>query len=339
VGLAITLGSALALPAAPVGGILIDRFGAKSVVVACHVIRSVAFSGYLLIHGFAPFLAVLLVMSIANQTFQAANQALVAELVEPSDRDRWYGLTRLALNAGLGAGSLVAAAVTAVSAQGGLRVVVAANSVSFVVAAWAATHVRSRTTRLAERSGTAGGYRTLLRDRAFLGLVLLTPFIGLSLVVLQIAVPPFLVGDLHQSTWIVGLLFALSTAVVLVAQIPVLHALDTWRRTWSMALGIVCYGTSFVLLGLARQITGPTLGPYLCLVITIYTLGEVVLIPTASALAANMAPADFRGRYLSAFQSAIWVGRTAGPVLFTGLLGSARRSCGCCWPDWRRLPR
>jgi MFS family permease len=44
------------------------------------------------------------------------------------------------------------------------------------------------------------------------------------------------------------------------------------------------------------------------------TLGELILVPTASAYAANLAPADMRGRYMSLYALTWTVASAIGPV-------------------------
>jgi len=46
----------------------------------------------------------------------------------------------------------------------------------------------------------------------------------------------------------------------------------------------------------------------------ICTIGELMLMPTSSALVANIAPEDKRGRYMSVFNLSQGVGRGIGPI-------------------------
>jgi DHA1 family multidrug resistance protein-like MFS transporter len=53
----------------------------------------------------------------------------------------------------------------------------------------------------------------------------------------------------------------------------------------------------------------------LALCVLIFTLGELLVVPSSIALAANLAPEDRRGLTLGAFGFAIMIGRCVGPLV------------------------
>jgi MFS family permease len=54
----------------------------------------------------------------------------------------------------------------------------------------------------------------------------------------------------------------------------------------------------------------------------IMTLGELLLVPTATALVANIAPPDMRARYMGSFSLSFRIGAGIGPVV-GGLLSDS----------------
>ena len=121
VGLGLTVASGVGLVATPLSGPLIDRLGERFVAVMTNLLRAVCFAAYLIVHSFAGFLIVALLLAAGNNSAGAAGTALVVDLAAPEDRDRWYALNRMAFNAGAGAGALLAGVLVAVGGTAGYR--------------------------------------------------------------------------------------------------------------------------------------------------------------------------------------------------------------------------
>jgi MFS family permease len=56
VGLALSVAKGVSLATVPLQGALVDRFGARTLQIAAHLIRAVGFLGFLLAHSFPVFL-------------------------------------------------------------------------------------------------------------------------------------------------------------------------------------------------------------------------------------------------------------------------------------------
>jgi MFS family permease len=80
-----------------------------------------------------------------------------------------------------------------------------------------------------------------------------------------------------------------------------------------MTLGMVVIGSGFILTGFVRSI------PLLALTVVIWTFGEMLYFPMASAHVANVSPPDMRGRYHGAWGIAWGLGAVLGPVGGTAL--------------------
>lgn len=319
VGLGLTLGPGIALLLVPTSGAVIDRLGARTVCIGSQVLRGLAFASYLVIQGFLPFLAVTMVIAVGSRAYLSSSQALVAQLVPTVQSDRWYGKASLVSNAGAGLGSLLAGLLVGMGERAGYELVAELNAASFFLGAWLLSRVPAGP-GVAVRS--AGGYRTLLSDWPYLGFALVCPLLGLSIVVLQVALPPFVVQYLRAPAWSLGPLFALATAVVVVGQMPALAAVRTWSRARALAAASLCYALGFGLFAVAPLVPRPLLLPHLALAMVVCTLGELVFVPVSAALAAAAAPPELRGRYFAAYQLSVSAGRTVGPVVFTSLLAT-----------------
>ena len=322
VGLGLTVATGVGLVATPLSGPLIDRLGARFVAVMTNLLRAVCLAAYLIVHSFAGFLIVALLLAAGNNSAGAAGTALVVDLAAPEDRDRWYALNRMAFNAGAGAGALLAGILVAVGGTAGYRWVAGLNGLSFALAAGLLLLVRVHRATVATKAGR-GTYRTVLRDRPFLGLVGANTILWISVVAQEVALPPYLILVVHAPAWIVGLLFGLNTGMVVVLQMPVMRVVNSWQRTRNIAASGLGYGLSFLLFAVAPFVATGLLPIYLCTCMILYTLAEIIYGPTSSALAAAIAPIGMQGRYLAIFQLSLASAATVTPALAGSLLATS----------------
>jgi MFS family permease len=322
VGLGLTVATGVGLVATPLSGPLIDRLGARFVAVMTNLLRAVCLAAYLIVHSFAGFLIVALLLAAGNNSAGAAGTALVVDLAAPEDRDRWYALNRMAFNAGAGAGALLAGILVAVGGTAGYRWVAGLNGLSFALAAGLLLLVRVHRATVATEAGR-GTYRTVLRDRPFLGLVGANTILWISVVAQEVALLPYLILVVHAPAWIVGLLFGLNTGMVVVLQMPVMRVVNSWQRTRNIAASGLGYGLSFLLFAVAPFVATGLLPFYLCMCMILYTLAEIIYGPTSSALAAAIAPIGMQGRYLAIFQLSLASAATVTPALAGSLLATS----------------
>lgn len=109
IGLALSIASALQLPFAPMLGGLVDRIGAKQVLLAANVVQALGFIGYVFADSFGSVLAAAAVVQLGQTAFWGAFSPLVATISEPGERERWFGFLGALRNASFAIGGLVAA--------------------------------------------------------------------------------------------------------------------------------------------------------------------------------------------------------------------------------------
>ncbi|MFE1793205.1 MFS transporter, partial [Streptomyces sp. NPDC059525] len=111
VGLMLSAAALLSLPAGPLAGPLIDRFGPRRVVVTSNLVRVLTFTGYVFTD--VPWqLVVLVTVTLCGESqFRPAAAALVAQVADGGQRARWYAMERALRNTGFGVGGLLGSAV------------------------------------------------------------------------------------------------------------------------------------------------------------------------------------------------------------------------------------
>ncbi|MCK7627377.1 MFS transporter [Streptomyces sp. RS10V-4] len=319
VGVIISTAAVLGLVGSPLAGLLVDRYGARSVLVGVYGVRAVGFAVYPLVHHQAPmFLAVTLV-ALGDASFPPAMQAFVAEITGGAGRDRLIAAQRSLRNAGLGIGGLIVGTALGAGSDAAYQAVVLAAGGAFLVAG-----VLIRTipvSRTAGRARAHGGFRTVFRNRPFLTLTAVNVPTAFGYTVLSVSLPVYLTQKLGAPDSLAGVLYAVNTVGIAALQVPVTRVLARRRRTRSAALGGAVFSLSF--LGFAALGAVPEGGTLLIGVFTatvLFTLGELLHGAAASALAASAAPEPTRGRHLAVYQLSWSVPTALAPAVLTALL-------------------
>ncbi|MEU9251265.1 MFS transporter [Streptomyces sp. NPDC048270] len=328
VGLVLTVTGVAGLAFMPLAGTAVDRFGAKKVNLVLYAIRAAGFALYPFAGSLAAFAAVALVTALADRSFGVVQQSLIGEVAQGSGRDRLQASTRALQNAGMGAGALLVSGVLGLWGTGGFTYTAWGNALAFALAGLLVSRVRPLAAAAPLAAGPArpapAGYRTVLRDRPFLGLTAANFLTALGYAALSVLFPLYLSTWLAAPDSLTGAAFTLNTA--LCAGVGVLVAgrvrRSGARRTRSAALGALLFAAAFtgqIVLGTLRPGQSATLVALLAIVV-VYTLGELVHSPSGGALSVSAAPEAVRGRYLATYQLSYALATALAPALFTALL-------------------
>ncbi|MFJ8883315.1 MFS transporter [Streptomyces sp. NPDC102402] len=326
IGLVLTVTGLAGIAAVPLVGIAVDRFGARRMQIALYVMRGLSFACFPLADSLPAFALVALLTSVGTRAFRPAQDARIAELAEGTDRDRLQALSRSLANAGLGAGTLIASVVIATAGDFGYTVTAWLNGASFLAAGLLASRTPAAPPRApAAQRSPGGGYRDVVRDRPFLGLVCANLMVALGFSALTSLLPLYATGWLDVPEGLVGSAFLLNTVLCATLGVPV-AALARRRfttRTGAAAAGAGLFALAFLAqaaLGTVRPHGVPLLLAGLLGAVLIMTVGEMVYSPSSGAMSQFSAPQRLRGRYLATYQLSWSLAYALGPTVFTTLL-------------------
>lgn len=322
-GLALAAVGAGALVLGPVAGVLVDRFSAARVAVAGNLLAALGGVVLLLARNLPLFVLGSFLTTVAIRVFWAAFAPLVGDAVEPSTRERWFGLLRGSRYAGMAAGGLLASVVLLLGQHRGLLVMVVLDAASYLAAGLliAAAKITARVPDVVV-DGASPSYRAALRDRDNVMLALLNVAATLLITAPAIAMPVYVLTVLDQPVWVPGVLSATGTAVLAVG-VTLVHRVTAHRRRL-MVLAAASAGWTVGALGYAAASVSPaalTLG-VLFVAVLAFGLGEALAAPTADTLPLVIAPPGMAGRYTAIHQAAWGISGAAAPALVGGLLGS-----------------
>jgi MFS family permease len=277
--------------AAAVGGWVADRFGRRN-ALALSMFGSAATLLLLSQAASLPLIIVLTTLAgLTGEMYRPAAAALITDLTPAGERIPAFALNRLAINAGFAAGPAVAG-LLAEHSFFLLFLGDALTSVAFGVICLAALPEGVRVRREDERRGEA--IRTVFHDRLFL-FFLISSVLGAFVYFQSQTTFPLHVKASGLSEADYGLLISLNGLAIVLLELPLVSVTQRFPYRPVLALGSVLVGLGFALNAVANNL------PELAFTVLVWTLGEIVYAPVASAYVADIAPEHLRGRYQGAW--------------------------------------
>jgi MFS family permease len=323
-----TAGAALAAAAAagiavgPITGVAVDRVGAMALVAAANLLGVLGCIALILARGVALFAIGSLFIMAGMRTFWGAFTPLVAELAPPQSLDAWFGRIRGARFVGIATGEALAGVFLLAGERAGLISIVAVDGGSYLVAMTlilAASRGRAPRVRAARELPVRRGYRAALSDRANLLLAGLNVADTVLIEAPVLAMPVFVLDQLHLDRWLPGVLAAITTVVVAAGTMFGSGLLRGRRRLRNMQFATWTWTAAFAMFLAVPWTRGGEL-PLLVGAMALLGLGEAFYAPTADALPAALAPPGLLGRYAAVHQMAWGISETVSPLVAGALL-------------------
>ena len=311
-GLFATLFTVGGLIGGPLGGWLADRIGRKSVMIFSLAAEATFSMGMALAPSLPLLVVAILCFGLTVPMYWPASSASIADLVGPEKRAGAFGLIRVAANLGVAFGPLVAGLLLALqqnpdgttppNAYVPLFVGDATTSLIFAYIILR----RLRETRPAvpvtlavaadPPKARSGSYLQIFRDSPFITFVVLYSSLGLVYSQMNTTFGIYLTRTYHFAASVYTFMLSTNAALVVLFQFPLARWVDRHDRSGMLALGAALYAVGFGLIGFATTTT------LFWIAVVILTLGEMVIVPAAQTVAADLAPIDMRGRYQAAFR-------------------------------------
>ncbi len=341
VGLLVGWMGVVALVLAPVGGSLVDRFGARRVVIPLFAVEAAGTGSLAFVDSTVSAFFSLSVVAIGFAALWSGQTTILASLVTPEERQRVFGLSFTLLNLGIGIGGVIASTIVDASRPSSFQVIYLGDAVSYLIPATillAMPHVGRRVVVAADRieTKTKGGYAQVLRDRSFVRFFIF----GLAVITfgyaqIEVGFTAFATQVARVEPGVLGWAFAGNTLLIVVAQLFVVRWLEGRSRTKALAIVGLIFSVSWATLaaaGLAGSngLVGFAIAGVIgCSVI--FAVGETLMSPVMPAITNALATDELRGRY-NAMASMVWgISGIVGPVAAGPLIGAGRA------PTWIML--
>ena len=312
-GLAAAEQSTFALASGFAAGSLSDRIGPRRVLLGALVVMTVSFGLMPLIRTPWHAFAIYGLWGLGSGAFWPAQSALLAGLTPAEKRAPAYALQRLAMNAGVALGGVVAGFIASVAHPWSFTVLFLVDCGTFV--AYMLVLVRIPAPELhAER--LAGSWRAVARHRVFAAFTVLNAtFMAAAIALVVELLPAFAKNVTHVNEREVGIIFALDSVVVVLFQLPVVKLAEGRSRMRGLALMGALWAVSLMAVWAAGTWARATAAfAILAAATVVFALGECLHGVIHAPLSVDLAPSQLVGRYVAAASLSWQVGWIVGPA-------------------------
>ncbi|WP_078968028.1 MULTISPECIES: MDR family MFS transporter [unclassified Streptomyces] len=316
-GLVVALHGLGGVAGSPLGGVLTDRWGRRPTMVTMHLAGAACAGALALVTSAWGIAVVVLLMGVAMQAVRPPINATIADMVPAHDVRRAYALNYWALNLGFAIASIGGGAAAFL----GYRTLFVVDAVATVLCALI-VFLRLPETRPERRPREEGkpvaeekvSTLTVLRDAPFRTLVLLNLLVCLVFTAPWIGLP-LTMADQGLSPSSYGVVIAVNGVVIVGFQLLVNRLTDKRSPVLLLALSSLLFalGTG------ATALAGSSVA--FAATVVVWTVGEMIHVPTNAAATARLAPEHARGRYQGVMGMSWAVAGFVAPVLAGAVVG------------------
>ena len=312
-GMILGLYGAGSLVVSPFLGRLADQLGHVRVMKASLLSSGLVMLAYPLAHSFRGIVIITIALAVTAEAFRPASLSVLTDLVPPEQRKAAFAVNRLAINLGMSVGPAVGGYLAEVSFPAIFRVDGATSLLAFAVLALTGFKVAEHVAAGAD--GTeAKRSRPAYTDMQLW--VFLAACVPIAAVFFQHegALPLDVVRDLGIPASFFGWMFTINTVLIVLFEVRLNLATSHWAHRKSLFLGGLFIAAGFGAMAFCR--TGLTIAG----TVVIWTIGEMITLPSMSNVVAELAPADRRGEYMGLYSMSWGLAFAIGPWLGTVVL-------------------
>ena len=311
-GVLLGMSSLFGLIGSMAGGALADKFGRRQLILFGLVFSAISSLSLGLANDIRMLYPLIIVVGLLSQVAAPAYEAMLVDILPEEKRQEGYGILRVVFNFawifGTALGGLIAS-------RSFFALFVIDSIMSCIVAALIFRLLPETNPQVNEKERrdeslwqTIVGYRVVLKDLSFIAFT----FAGmLALIVYQQQYSTLAVymRDVHGiNSQGFGAILSITGLEVVIFQFWISRTIRRRPAFLMMALSTFIFAIGFFMYGLVSSFI------LFAVAAVIVCLGEMLFFPTSSALAANFAPEDMRGRYM-AVSGLVWsIPATIGPA-------------------------
>lgn len=287
---------------------IMDKTGRKSVIIFGLIASGLVFFAMAVVTTLPAWAIVITAFGAVLPIYNIGVNTMVADIIPQERRAPAYALIRTVSNAGIAIGPIIGGFLAVISFQ----LVFMLTGVSYLILAVLTVLFISETIPKNPDSSHSlldGGYRFIFQDMRFVS------FIGMYFMVLMayahmFSLLPVYVSEnygLAENQY--SLMITVNAVMVVFFQYFVTQYSERFDDFRVMTLGAMIYA-----IGLFSFAFGSELWHFM-LSVGIVTVGELIVVPTATTLVANIAPDNMRARYLGLLSLGYPIGSGIGPVV------------------------
>ncbi len=316
VGLIFGMFSVASVLGSTLGGALSDRFGRKWMAIFGLVVSAATSLFMGLVGRIEYFVAAAGIVGLFANAGGPARQAMIADLLSEEKQAEGFGVFRVVHNLAVTIGPAIGGLL---AAQSYLLLFVLDAVTSLVTAA--VFHLKMEETKPEAEFGAPTestvesfrGYGKVVQNGLFMVFVAAMGLMVLVYTQMNGTLAVFL-RDVHAvSEQGFGYILSLNAGIVVLFQFSITRRIQNVPPFLVMAIGTLLIAVGFGMYGFVTAYS------MFLLAMAIITVGEMLTAPVAQSIAARMAPAAMRGRYMAVFGFS-WVLPSALGIFLAGLI-------------------
>ncbi len=309
-GTLLTIQAGTGLFSSFIAGSLADRIGRKFVMNISLSVNGLVYFFMMQAETYSQFALLMFLIGLSNPLYQVGADAMLADLIPSGKRADAYAIHRTINNAAFAIGPAVGGFLASRSydlvfhgAAGGMLLY---SALLFLFAHETLRQPLAQSPRAANR---ARGYEVVLHDRGYLAFVFTAAFGLIAPSMLWMLLSVYAKSNYGLSERLYGWLPTTNALMCVFMQYAVTRHTRRYRHLPVIAVGMAVYALGVGSVAFMSSFWGFWLS------MVILTVGELILVPTASTYVANRAPADVRGRYMSVYWLSWGLARALAPLL------------------------
>ena len=300
--------AAFGLIGSMIGGALTDKLGRKNLILFGLIFSALSTLSLGLVNEFSVLIFLAVVIGLLSNIAGPAHQAMVADLLPEDKRQEGFGILRVVGNMAWIIGPTIGGFI---ANRSYFMLFVLDAVISCIVAViffYYISETKPETDKEPESMlKTFAGYGVVLRDYAYVAFLVVSMVMGIVYQQMYNTLSVYLRDNHGIEPQGYGFLLTVSAIIVILFQFKTTRVIKKYPTFIMMALGTFFYMIGFGMFGFVTAYW------LFAAAIVIITIGEMVIMPTASALATNFAPEDMRGRYMAIFGLSWTLPATVGP--------------------------
>jgi MFS family permease len=317
VATALGVGGAASLLFTVPAGNLVDRFGAKRVMIIAAVLEGASILSLIFVQTVFWLSVSVAIISVIGTTFHIANTTVISQIGAGEDRVKIRAAERAMANMGIGLGTVFAGIALAINTAWAYQAMMVLNCVFYLWAAAILNRVPNveATIHKDEKIGIIA-----LKDKRFLAATFLNGIVSLHFVIQGVALPLWILQYTTAPKWWVSVLFVINTVLVTVLQIRFSTGTgDLKVSIQKFRIGTVWLLGACVIYSLAGGIPLWAACLVLSIGMLVHTVGELQAAAGSWSIGFDLAQEKHMGQYQAVYSLGWGIGGTVGPLYVTAL--------------------
>ncbi|MCD4803534.1 MAG: MFS transporter [Anaerolineales bacterium] len=300
--------AAFGLIGSMIGGALTDKLGRKNLILFGLIFSALSTLSLGLVNEFSALIFLAVVIGLLSNIAGPAHQAMVADLLPEDKRQEGFGILRVVGNMAWIIGPTIGGFIANRSYFMLFVLDAVISCIVAVIIFYYISETKPETDKEPESMlKTFAGYGVVLRDYAYVAFLVVSMVMGIVYQQMYNTLSVYLRDNHGIEPQGYGFLLTVSAIIVILFQFQTTRVIKKYPTFIMMALGTFFYMLGFGMFGFVTAYW------LFAAAIVIITIGEMVIMPTSSALATNFAPEDMRGRYMAIFGLSWTLPATVGP--------------------------